>query len=155
MEPVAYRVLLALKARLQQITVANGFRTDAGLNVFLGNTALHGNEIPGITILENEDPFEVEEHGNKTLEGGEYICQAIAAASPANPFETGHKLLADMKQAMFLADRQETERLDGLESVLRYRGRKVFQREPGEKHTYANLIIAVEHIESRGDPTKP
>lgn len=49
-------ILDAVKARLQEILVANGYRTDLGLHVFeWKTTAFAQNEMPGITYRDTEE----------------------------------------------------------------------------------------------------
>src|SRR5690606_29110496 len=54
----AAAIAAAIAARLATITRANGYHTNAGLHVWRGRTAIDADELPSITLFEQEDQVE-------------------------------------------------------------------------------------------------
>ncbi|MDT0635099.1 hypothetical protein [Spectribacter hydrogenoxidans] len=154
MDPVALQVLEAIRDRLKAIDGSGDFTFNVGERVYLGRLFLNPNDIPGISVLEDDDPFEVEDNGTRYKETGTYRVQGVVAADDDNPLKAGHQLLADMKRALFLAPNgPEFEKLGDVPTSMTYTGRQVFQREDGQRHCEAHLFLTVAHFETWGDPT--
>lgn len=154
MDPVALQVLEAIRDRLKAIDGSGDFTFDVGERVYLGRAFFDPNDIPGISVLEDDDPFEVSEESPRYRENGVYRVLGLAPADDQNPLRAGHRLLADMKRALFLAPNgPEFEQLGNLPASIKYTGRQVFQREDGKRHCEAHLFLTVAHFETWGDPT--
>lgn len=107
-DSIRKRILAEVKARLEQVTTANGFNTDAGLNLFLGVQPKLGPDDPDAAIaIAPQDQTPV----GLTLQhiGGDWPVEiiAIANASPnrGEPWFLVEDVLADIQRAMELEDR--------------------------------------------------
>jgi len=104
-DPFRLRVQKAFTAALEQITVANGFRTDIGAGaVFRGRTFFgESDPIPMISML--EEPIAPENDlspRSGVAETGDYVLmvQGFVKDDPDNPTDPAHVLLADVKRRL-------------------------------------------------------
>lgn len=107
MTPLA--ILQAIVARLAAIRVVNGYATDAGLRVSLGDTWSDEAKVPAITVHEGQLVSSgyaiVRALGRAGVGGtkmrGEYTVEAIADCSGVDTYVAAHQLIADIKRALF------------------------------------------------------
>jgi hypothetical protein len=84
--------------RLQGVTVANGYQTDAGLDVGLGRaTRDDGYHY----VIAADDAQPESQQGVKVKAVMEITIEGYATADPANPSVEGRKVLADAERAIF------------------------------------------------------
>ncbi|MCW8918966.1 MAG: hypothetical protein OQL08_09155 [Gammaproteobacteria bacterium] len=84
--------------RLQGVTVANGYQTDAGLDVGLGRATRDD----GYHYVIAADDVEPEsQQGNRVKATMEVVIEGYAPADLGNPSIEGRKVLADAERAIF------------------------------------------------------
>lgn len=104
--PHALRIVDAIQACLADITVANGYHTDAGKNVFRGREDLFGEDqaLPCLSIFEDEetsDESKAQPEMQRYATDVRYVVLGVTAADPQNPLDAGHLLKADIQRALF------------------------------------------------------
>lgn len=103
------RFLDDVVARLQAITVANGFSTDAGLSVHLGYQPVFGPDDPAAAIVVIPGDDEVGQFQLKGFITLPLSIQSVVAVTTSLDLGTGYRdserALADIKRAMELDDR--------------------------------------------------
>lgn len=150
-KPIGQKVAEALTDRLEQITKANGYRTNAGEHVYRGKTAIDDAVLQHVVLFELDDSGTMKP-GNlsavrKTtqrfaVEGGG-VCDAD------DPNDVGHDLVADVKRALF-GPKDPT--LGGITSDLRYVGKSFDPRKFGSDRIAATIEIEVDYVEDLANP---
>ena len=105
------QILQAIVARLATIRVANGYATDAGLRVSLGDAWPDESPVPALTVHEGELVANgyglVRSQGRAGTTGtkmrGEYTVEGIADCTTVATYVAAHALIADVKRALFVA----------------------------------------------------
>ena len=106
----ALDILETLEARLQAITVAGGYNTNAGQKVYMGRAFLDADkDIPSLTLHEGRptgDGFSFVENTSQRPEIGarmepEYTVEGLVASGASTPIAAAHSLLADIKKALW------------------------------------------------------
>jgi hypothetical protein len=144
---VAHEIALALTAKLQQITKANGYATDIGTRVFRGKLALTPSDMPCIVIVEGDDS--VLEHTRiKARVKQRYTLEGHAECDAENPNDRAHEIIADLKRAVFNGDLT----LGGPVRSIEYRGRLITPREDGFNTVAAGIDIDAEFAENVSAP---
>jgi hypothetical protein len=142
-------ILQELLTRVQQITVANGFATDAGAAVFMGEVLQLGESDPDVVLaLVAGDDLVRSQQVNIAVTLPVEI-QAVARADLAQPWVAVETVLGDIKRAMELPDRT----LGGLvrQQVLRSVTRTL-PREPGTLTVGVGVTYVLPYIEEWGAP---
>ena len=82
------------------------------------------------------------------------VTAVMRPESEADPLDTAHNLLADLKRALLRVDTPRPV-LDGdvLGEEIRYAGATLTVPEPGEQIVSAAVHLTVRYSERRGDPT--
>lgn len=146
------RLLEAVLARLQAITVANGFQTNAGDNVFLGVAPEFGPDDPSAAIA-----VAVGEEVPRFQQANLLIGLPIAIQALVNlekddldqPWLMVEAVIADIKTAIELEDRT----FDGLVAMRIERGSVLtIPREPGSTTVGAQVTYIAPYIEGWGTP---
>lgn len=143
-------ILEKFQARLAQISQANGFATDGGQTLFLGETPELGEGDPdsAIAIVVGDDttPF-VGEHVQIKLA---VLIQAIVKVDVSEPWVLVEQLLGDIKRAIETADRT----LDGLLKRQRIeRGpTRTIERPIGSAIAGVSVTYTVPYAEQWGNP---
>lgn len=146
----AAAIAAAIAARLAVITRANGYHTNAGLHVWRGRTAVDANELPSITLFEQEDQVE----DQRIISASEptaidanlllpFVIEASIHCDPDHPNVDGHALVADIKRAIFAGDLT----WGGLASHTRYIGRTIGPREGGADIVTVTVQIRIGYTE--------
>lgn len=103
------QILDALLARLEAITVAGGFSTDAGASVHLGEAPQFGPDDPGTAIVVAVEDDEVSQFQLKGFITLPLTIQAMVAITTAVDlglaYRDAERVLADVKRAVELEDR--------------------------------------------------
>lgn len=131
-------IVTEVATRLQAIAVANGYQTDAGQLLFIGETPHLGTDDPPFAIaLIIGDDAPSDQSGYGVDQAGVVVtqlpidCQVAATTDPARlqePWLTVEAVLADIQHAIESEDRS----LGGLLTKNLERGRvRPFRREPG------------------------
>ncbi len=141
--------LEALRARLNQITVANGYNTNAGAQLFIGFTPDMGPDDPdtAIAIMIGEDDQGWQ--AKKMFYILPVEIHALAKADIDDPWMAVESLIQDIKRAVELEDRTfEGVLADNLE-----RGpTRPTDREPGALFVGATVTYQARIAEAWGDP---
>ncbi len=142
-------ILDAIRTRLAGITVANGFATDAGLTLLLGETPRLGSDDPDIAIaivVGADDPQYQGANLSITLP---VELHAIARPDLDQPWVAVETVLADIKRAIELEDRT----LDGLVPRRLERGStQTLERETGEDVVGVSVTYLASYVEGWGAP---
>jgi hypothetical protein len=137
-----------LTTRLSAITVANGYSTDVGLNVYRGKRRLAPEDVPLVVILEGEDRVDGRTRHTVKL-GQKYSVEAhMVCADPDNPNDTAHLMLADLKKAIFTGDATFDRRV----AELNYTGRGIGAREDGTDIVFATVDFELVFSEDLRNP---
>ena len=143
-------VAVELANRVAQITVANGFASDAGLKVFRGRRRLMPGQLPCVVVLERKTvPLEQSRTDAKVR--AEFVIEGHAEGDPDNPNDMGHLLDSDIMRAIFDAPEfvyGEQRRRTSYE----YGGTEISPREDGSKHVATAVDVAVEYVIQKANP---
>lgn len=130
------QILQAIAARLQSITVANGYATNAGAHVNLGDEWPDEADLPALTL--HEGHLAPNGYGLVRAQGragadamkmrGEYTVEGIADCTGTDTYTAAHALIADIKRALFagsglsFGDQAGDHKLEGHGVIPRQRG---------------------------------
>lgn len=142
-------ILEAVKTRLEAIRQDDGYATDAGETVFLGEAPALGPDDPDVAIVilvgEDEPHFQ----GEHVLLRLPLEIQAVAKADLDEPWLAVEDVLGDIKMAVETTDRT----LGGLVKRQIERGATVtLEREPGSTYVGATLTYYAPYTERWGHP---
>jgi len=152
----ALDIVLALKARLQAIRVANGFITEAGFKVYLGRAFLDSEkDTPSLTLHEGRPQksgygFVENTSANPQIGGRmepEYTVEGMVQCNGDEPYVAAHALLADIKRALFGTQ-------DALPNTLSHRlvGYGVMPHQPGSTSMTVLVVGAYQFVENFAAP---
>jgi hypothetical protein len=114
-------------ARLQGVTVANGYQTDAGLDVGLGRaTRDDGYHY----VIAADDAVPESQQGVKVKTVMEIVIEGYAPADLTNPSIEGRKVLADAERAIF-ADQDNRLPIADIGASLAWGGNSLDYRKDG------------------------
>lgn len=149
---IANDIAMAVFSRLENITVANGFATDIGLKVFRGRKRLDESHIPCAVIIERPDTPEKQSSQRDPVAkiGQKYVLEGHAACDPDNPNDMGHKIVADIKKAIW--EEKLTFGADQKVYAVMYEGKTISPREDGVAVVSAAVEISVEFVETLSNP---
>lgn len=135
--------------RLETIAVANGYQTDAGQTLFIGETPALGEDDPAAAIAVLVGDEEPQYQGEQLLIRLPYDVQAHVRADLDEPWLTVEQVIADIKRAVELADRT----LGGLVKRQIERGAvRALPRESGSTTVGASVTYYAPYTEAWGDP---
>jgi len=142
-------ILEAIRARLWEIRTVNGFATDAGETVFLGETPELGPDDPEQAIAIVVDDELPAHQGENVFSVMPVVVAALAKADLDEPWLAVEAVLGDIKRAIELEDRT----LGGLVRLRFERGAtRTMKREPGS----VTVGVAIEYrapiLEKWGSP---
>lgn len=149
-EPTTRELILsAFLVRVGEIRTANGFNTEVGWKVFLGETPVLGPDDPeaalAIVVREDVVPFQ----GENVLVHLALEFQAIAKADINHAWLMVERVLADIKRAVELPDRT----LGKLVPRRIERGSsRTLPREPGSTVVGAGVTYTAPYVEAWGNP---
>lgn len=114
-------VALHINSLLQQITVANGYETDIGIKVFRGKRKVDDRSVPCGVLLEGDDA-----PGGTQGDGGQVVTQSYvlggyAPCDPDHPNDTAHKIISDLKKAVF--QRVDLTKVESIQGTTTFGGR--------------------------------
>lgn len=151
---IALEIATALSARIEAISVANGYMTDIGLRVFRGRREISVDKIPCVVLIEDDDSAEPQgstKHSRNTCDvTAPYVFEAHLYCDPDHPNDAAHQAIADLKKALFRIDDHDYGGL--LSAGLAYRGRTIEPREPGVSAVAVAVRVEASYIESLENP---
>ena len=143
------RIIEELKGALQQILIANGYVTDAGLNVYLDMSQLdETGEYPAININEALDSNQSGLHLDRAKINLPISVEAFNKCTPANANDLGHDLIGDIKQALFSHVKAEPANYE----KMTYVSANIAQRENGTGLVSVNVLVDVIYQEYLPQP---
>lgn len=132
-----------------------GLETSIHAKVYQGQRAIDRDMVPCTVVIEGDDiPQAINQRTDYNVEQ-RYAIAGYAACDPDHPNVTGHKVLRDLKRALFRgADGKADWRLGmpGGVKEVKYLGRGMGPLAPGESFVVAILEIAVVTVENVADP---
>lgn len=147
-----------LSTLLATITVANGFETDIGANAYRGRRDIDDEAVPCAVLIEGEDrPGDQAGRGSLKITQ-DYVLGGYVLCDPNNPNDAAHKVLRDLKRAVFNVpppDRGPSGgpyTLGGRVKECRYMGRDIGPRTDGNAIVFAVIRIQVDYAETLTDP---
>lgn len=145
-------VLTAFAARLADITIANGYATDAGQLVVMGEAGELGESDPdaALAIVPGDDRQKTQAGtvGTAFLEWPIQLV-ALGKADLSQPWVTLENIVGDIKRAIETGDR----RLGGLvKSDLQRGATRIVPREPGSLTIGVSVTYVVTIAEPWGQP---
>jgi len=148
------RILEVMKGRLETIQVVDGFQTDAGQHVLLGELPEFGPADPAqaIALIPGEDV--VNPHlSNIPIEWPLNIC-ALVPARVRESWKDIEAMLADIKQAVELEDRLLGGLLvEGRSRLGLFRGTtETLERRSGSEFVGAVITYVAPYVEAWGHP---
>ena len=104
-------ILEALRARLRQIRIADGYATDIGATVFRGRRAISPDHPPAARSSSTRTRSRKQSPGTGAIHTAPVAFEALpvsieahAACDPDHPNVTAHAMVADIKRAIFGGD---------------------------------------------------
>jgi len=146
---VANDIALALAARVATIQIANGCETDIGVKVLRGRKRLDEKHLPCIVIIERDDQV-LDTRIAQVKLSQPFVIEGHMKCDLDNPNDTAHKIIADIKRAIF-KDRL-TYGADQQLLPVKYVGRSIAPREDGIDVVSAAVEISVEYVEQLANP---
>jgi hypothetical protein len=142
-DTIADRIISAIQTRLQTITVANGFSTNAGNAVYLDRASLDSEQtFPAILV------FDLEEESEPLTNRRQRNRMTIQVVGFAQDTDC-RPLVGDIKDAVL--DATDTH-LSGLAHNVGYDGYQIERPEDGSRFARVNVLFNAEYDENYGDP---
>lgn len=145
----ANNIALAISARVQQITITNGYNTDIGLRTLRGRRRLDPSSLPCAVIIERDDTVD-QQSLNKAKITTRFIIEGHTKCDPDNPNDQGHKVIEDIKRAIFFDSRVVYGTNQAI--ALQYKGRSIAPREDGIDVVSAAVEVSVSFVEDLSKP---
>lgn len=150
--PVSERVLNAIVARLQEITLSNGYNTDAGSKTFRAKRTFDTGDLPGCSVWDSGEETEQGSSNHSAMLMRQLVTvEAHVASDKADSGVQAGFLKADVKRAV-LSGGNLTDDDGGLGEVV-YLGASVEAAPSGGNTEVTNVNFVVLYKETRGDPT--
>ena len=149
----ATEVANEIYARLQQITMANGYETDMGLQVFQGRVKVADEQVAPscVSVIEGIDSVQQQAaRGRMPIVKVEqrYGLVGYSVCDQSQPNVAAHKMLRDMKRALWHDGSTFGDRV----LSVNYLSRDIGPRADGVGIVMALLEIGVEYAEQLGQP---
>lgn len=142
-------VLMAFKARLELVKTSEGFSTDAGFNVVLGEKTQFGESDPLPAICIVPAPDAPTHNGENVSAVWAVEIQAIAEVDINQPVVVPEQVIGDIKVAIETEDRT----LGGLvPSRIRRGSTRTLPREPGSTICGVGITYGFQLTEQWGHP---
>lgn len=139
-----------LEARIAQITVANGYETDIGLNVLVGKRKLAADdEIPCANIIDfAQNPKDLTKGAatDAYVEQRFLVVGTAACEDKDRPNATGHKILRDIKKAIW----KDGTTWGGLVGQIKFTGSDMGMRPEGGDFMQGAVSLTVSYVERLG-----
>lgn len=147
-----------LAERLSRILIVNGFETDIGRDVRRGRRALPGDDAPPCLVMFEGDDEIMDRPGRIPLANVQqaYVFDGFDKCDADNPNDQAHKMIRDIKRAIFKGNAQNDGKgdatLGGRVGRVLYLGRDIGPRPDGVALVQARVLIAVEFVEDLTNP---
>jgi len=139
-----------IEARMQQITLAGGYETDIGTRVLRGARKVDDSWVPCSVLIEgNDDPVQGESLKSPVAKIKQsYVLGGYTQCDPQNPNDAAHKIIRDLKRAMFA----DGATLGGKVAKIEYKGRDIGPRTDGVAIVFAIIEVVVTYVENLSEP---
>jgi hypothetical protein len=138
-----------IKARVAQITKANGYETDIGLTIFDGRTAVNDEDVPCTSIIEGADTVKSTPGRSAAWKIEQlYVLVGYAPCDPDAPNAAARAVIRDLKRAIFKTNGKPDATFGGKVLEIEYRGRNIGPRADGVPIVMGIVEIAVVYAES-------
>lgn len=138
-----------LVERLSRIDADAGYLTSVGRHVYWGRKTIPSGTSAFVALHETDEEGVLEQKSDGVvLLRVPYVIEAQMPCDPDHPNEAGHRMVRDIKAAIFGAGMQ----LAGCLNDIRYAGRTIFQRDNGAKNVVVQVRIEVTLTESLANP---
>lgn len=146
-EPMDTRVVTWLAGLLAAITTANGYHTDAGVDVRTERLDALAEDVHGVRLAVEDVDETALEHGRRKRQA-ELTCtlHALVPVTVANARQLCRRALADMRRALAGADRDAGAWPVGVTSLV-IGNRIVSQREESAHVVSGELTVTVKYTE--------
>lgn len=141
-------IAVDLSTRLQSITIANGYETDIGLRSYRGRTHIDEDAVPCSVLIEGEDKTGKSTGLTNVQVFQDYVLGGYVKCDPSNPNDAAHKVLRDIKKAVF----KDGAKLGGRVRNIEYKGRNIGPRADGRPVVFAIVYVTVEFAEDLTNP---
>ena len=140
----------AIAERITGIRLANGFETDIGRDVKRGRRKIPADDAPPCAVIfeGDDDPKDRPGRIPLVLVQQAYVLDAYDKCDPDNPNDQAHKMIRDLKRAIFARDAT----LGGTVSKVMYIGRDIGPRPDGAALVQARVMVVVEFVEDLTNP---
>jgi len=146
---------MVIATRLQTLNTASGFETDIGSKVFRGRRRLDPEQLPCAVIIEREETPSQQSSAGMLRTERRYTLEGHTTCDPDNPNDAGHKIIADLKRAIF----KDAIHIDGKISVsgakafrVDYHGSQIAPREDGFNTVAASIDVTIQYAEELSNP---
>lgn len=145
-------VAAEISDRLEAISVANGYESNIGTNVFRGKRKLPADdEVPCAILIEGDDT--VEDTAGRTQTAlikvrQSYIIDGFGPCDPLNPNDAAHAMIRDIKKVLF----HDGRTFGGKVAEVMYRGRDIGPRPDGVALVQVRVMIDVSFAEDLAKP---
>lgn len=145
-----YDMVLNIAERLAAIRVANGFNTDAGLQVLLGELPMFGDDDPpeALTVIIGTD--QVTSSMENVASKIPFEIQALVKVGSRSPLLALESMIADIKKAIETQDRSLGGTL--IRNGLSRFQTRVLEREPGSNFVGVGVDYVGTIAEKWGNP---
>lgn len=139
-----------IAARLALIRTTGGFETDIGRDVKRGRRKIPADDAPPCVVMfeGDDDPKDRPGRIPLVLVQQAYVLDAYDQCDPDNPNDQAHKMIRDLKRAIFAGDAT----LGGKVSKVMYIGRDIGPRPDGAALVQARVMLVVEYVEDLTNP---
>ncbi|MFW2374091.1 MAG: hypothetical protein ACN4GM_13285 [Gammaproteobacteria bacterium] len=127
---------------MQNITIANGYKTDLGANVHVENEAIDTEPSAIINIFEGDDSI------NEDLRGGAFLIlplniSAAIKSTTENRWSTKHKIIEDIKKCLMLHRNTKSHDI----SEIQYPTVQRIEQESGSNYVVVGITVNIEYHE--------
>lgn len=143
-------VIRALRDRIALISVTNGYNTNAGQKIFLGETPTLGPNDPAAALALVVGTDESGYQGENVVSNLPVEVQAIVKADVSDPLLMIEAVIADIKRAVELPDRTFGGLL--INRGLKRGSTRPFEREAGSEYVGAAVEYVATLAEGWGAP---
>ncbi len=146
----AGEIAALIESRIAGITIANGYETDIGVKVLRGARKVDDSWVPCSTIIEGVDKA-VQSESLKSPSAKieqHYVLGGYAYCEPQHPNDAAHKIIRDLKKAIF----RDGATLGNKVSKVEYKGRDIGPRTDGVAIVFAIIEVTITYVENLSEP---
>jgi hypothetical protein len=147
-------IAIEIARRLGLILISNGCETDIGRTVMRGRRKMPGDDDPPcVVVFEGGD--DVKDHPGRIpqlLVNQVYAIDGFDKCDPDNPNDQAHRMIRDIKRALFSENGVVDTTLGGRVRAIDYAGRDIGPRPDGAALVQARVMVQVQYVENLATP---